>query len=100
MFLPLVQKYVPCFIVDKNTTKVRAGLATKHVTFAHQLEFHSQLLGVFSCIIYRSTDGEAETQKEFRTLREARYFKEGKAGKPIDVVCVQFGISMSQAYQL
>ena len=32
-FLALVQKNVPCSIVAKNTTKVRAGLTTKHVTF-------------------------------------------------------------------
>ena len=33
-FLALVQKYVPCFIVAKDTTKVRAELTTKkHVMF-------------------------------------------------------------------
>ena len=31
--LALVQKYVPCSIVAKNTAKVRAELTTKHVTF-------------------------------------------------------------------
>ena len=40
----------------------------------------------------RSTDSEAETQKEFRTKLEA--IEEAKAGKPIDDVCVQFGISI------
>ena len=42
----------------------------------------------------RSTDGEAETQKEFRTKLKA--IEEAKPGKPMDDVCVQFGISKSQ----
>ena len=44
----------------------------------------------------RSTDSEAETQKEFRTKLEA--IEEAKAGKPIDDVCVQFGISKSHKH--
>ena len=49
---------------------------------------------LLACVTSRSTDGEAETQKEFRTKLKA--IDEAKAGKPIDDVCVQFGISKSQ----
>ena len=41
----------------------------------------------------RSTDSEAE---EFRTKLKA--IEEAKAGKPIDDVCVQFGISKSHKH--
>ena len=59
----------------------------KCMSFCAQLEFRSRLLGMFSGIIYRSTDGEAETQKEFENLE---VINEVKAGKLIDEVCVQF----------
>ena len=55
--------------------------------------FNRIFIGLYTS---RSTDSEAETQKEFRTKLEA--IEEAKAGKPIDDGCVQFGISKSHKH--
>ena len=66
-FLALVQKYVPCFIVAKNTTKYVQNLPQNMSRFAHQLEFR-----LFGVQFIARVASEAET--EFRTLREVRSY--------------------------